>query len=79
MSGNAGLFLVAVAIAGVGYLVVNHHYLATSGRVEPTTGVKVQVGALSVLSAVAMGITITVDFQAQLPFSTFGTAFASSS
>lgn len=75
VSNTAWIFLGAVAIAAVGYFVINHYYVTTFGRVDPSTRTKVHLGLYTVFASLAIGAGLLIDTQLVLPVSTFGAVF----
>lgn len=76
VSGQAPWFLLALAVAGVGYYAFHRYYAATFGRVEPSRGTLVRITVLTLLCAAVVCVGIIVDLQHDWPVSLYGAAYA---
>jgi len=76
VSPSAPWFVIALAVAGVGYYAFNRYYVATFGRVEPSRGTLVRITIYTVLCAAGVCVGITLDMQQDWPISLYGAAFA---
>jgi hypothetical protein len=76
VSRSAPWFLVALAVALLGYYAVNRYYVATFGRVEPSRGTLVRITVCTLLCAGAICVGITLDMQNDWPICLYGVAYA---
>jgi phosphatidylglycerophosphate synthase len=75
VSGGAPWFVVALALAAVGYVAFNRYYATTFGRVEPSKETLARITIYTVVGAALICLGITLDMQLDLPVSLFGTAY----
>jgi hypothetical protein len=75
VSGSAPWFVVALAVAALGYFAFNRYYVATFGRVEPSRGTVVRITIYTVIGAALICLGITLDMQLDLRVSLFGAAY----
>ncbi len=75
VSGSAAWFVVALAIAAVGYFAFNRYYVTTFGRVEPSRGTLVRITIYNAACAALIAVGITLDMRLDLPMSLFGAAY----
>ncbi len=75
VSGSAGWFVVAVAVAAIGYVGFNRYYVTTFGRVEPSRRTLARIAIYTVGGAALISVGITVDLQRDLPLTLFGAAY----
>jgi hypothetical protein len=78
VSGGAPWFVVALAVAGVGYFAFNRYYVTKFGRVEPPRRTLVRIAVYTVVGAVLISVGITLDMQLDLSSSLFGAAYGAS-
>ncbi len=76
VSPAAPWFLLALALAMVGYYAVNRYYVATFGRVEPSRGTLVRILIYTVVGAAVICLGITLDMQHDWRVTLYGAAYA---
>jgi hypothetical protein len=78
VSGDAWYFAGLLALAVVGWLLINNYYVTRFGRVDPSRATKAKTGVYTAVAAIAICGGITIDSQFHLPISVYGLCYATS-